>query len=110
MLEIKYFILTFQEGNVIFLGKFYICNLYVCTWHIITWPRFSGSFNIATSVPLYCNVGRKRSGSNDDLNHYDTKDWMLDDWVRPYIVNTGLHSISRLGNMKIDHALVSVRM
>lgn len=41
-------------------------------------------------------------------HHYHMKDWLLDDSMMPYIVFTKLYGVTCLGNVKIDHAIVTM--
>lgn len=40
-------------------------------------------------------------------HNYQIFKWPLDERVRPYLITCGLHGVSRLGSVRIDHALVT---
>lgn len=67
----------------------------------------SSGLNSATSALFYYTWEVKDSGVLTIQQHYHMKDLELDDRVRPYVVTVGPHWVSRLGNVKINHALIT---
>lgn len=40
-------------------------------------------------------------------HNYEIFKWLLDDRVRSYLIHSGLHKVSHLGSVRIDHAFVN---